>query len=192
MSNSVTGSTTSSSEQSPSARLTAIFTGTLGPLIGLILLCLVLSVSTENFLSLRNFLNILDPSGVQRNAFQRRFEMTCRTRSPSEKITGGSTASEPVVDLPATSLLGEGVVRMVEDAPEVDLLLADREPVRLELGEIQHVSDEPLETVGLGRDHVERASYLLRLGDDPLAKCLHVAADRGQRRPQLVRDRHEE
>jgi ribose transport system permease protein len=60
VSNSVSGATTPSAEQSPSARLTAIFTGTMGPLIGLILLCLVLSVSTENFLSLRNFLNILD------------------------------------------------------------------------------------------------------------------------------------
>ncbi|MEM9550108.1 MAG: ABC transporter permease [Pseudomonadota bacterium] len=34
--------------------------GATGPLIGLILLCAVLSVSTDSFLSVRNFLNILD------------------------------------------------------------------------------------------------------------------------------------
>ena len=34
--------------------------GATGPLIGLILLCVFLSVATETFLSLRNFLNVLD------------------------------------------------------------------------------------------------------------------------------------
>jgi ribose transport system permease protein len=52
--------TSANVEQSVSARLTALFTGTMGPLIGLVLLCLVLSVATDNFLSLRNFLNVLD------------------------------------------------------------------------------------------------------------------------------------
>jgi ribose transport system permease protein len=36
------------------------FRGATGPLIGLILLCLVLSLATDRFLSVRNFLNILD------------------------------------------------------------------------------------------------------------------------------------
>ncbi|AUH33019.1 ABC transporter permease [Paracoccus tegillarcae] len=35
-------------------------TGVTGPLIGLILLCVVLSLATDSFLSVRNFLNILD------------------------------------------------------------------------------------------------------------------------------------
>ncbi|MEI5680162.1 MULTISPECIES: ABC transporter permease [unclassified Mesorhizobium] len=38
----------------------ALFAGAKGPLIGLILLCLVLSVSTDTFLTVRNILNVLD------------------------------------------------------------------------------------------------------------------------------------
>ncbi len=37
-----------------------VMSGATGPLIGLILLCLFLSVATDKFLSVRNFLNILD------------------------------------------------------------------------------------------------------------------------------------
>ena len=36
------------------------------------------------------------------------------------------------------------------------------------------------------------AAHLLGLGDDALAHRLDVPANRGQRRPQLVRDGHEE
>jgi len=42
------------------ARITGGFSGATGPLIGLLLLCLVLSIATDSFLSIRNFLNILD------------------------------------------------------------------------------------------------------------------------------------
>ena len=57
------------------------------------------------------------PSGVQRNAFESRFEMTCSTRSPSETITGGSAVGlDAVVDLAAPRLLGERAVRVVEHA----------------------------------------------------------------------------
>lgn len=47
---------------SATSRLSRIFSlsGTTGPLLGLVLLCAVLSVATDSFLSLRNFLNILD------------------------------------------------------------------------------------------------------------------------------------
>jgi ribose transport system permease protein len=38
----------------------AIFTGTKGPLIGLVLLCLALTLSTDTFLTVRNILNVLD------------------------------------------------------------------------------------------------------------------------------------
>lgn len=41
-------------------RLAAIFAGTKGPLIGLVLLCLVLSLATDTFLTTRNLLNVLD------------------------------------------------------------------------------------------------------------------------------------
>ena len=49
-------------EQSEPARrsLLSVLSGATGPLIGLILLCLFLTFATDKFLSLRNFLNILD------------------------------------------------------------------------------------------------------------------------------------
>ncbi|MBX2885902.1 MAG: hypothetical protein KTR32_38450, partial [Granulosicoccus sp.] len=37
-----------------------LFSGTTGPLLGLIALCIFLSFATDSFLSIRNFLNILD------------------------------------------------------------------------------------------------------------------------------------
>jgi len=45
---------------SVSGRFSRAMKGTTGPIIGLLLLCLFLSVATDSFLSLRNFLNILD------------------------------------------------------------------------------------------------------------------------------------
>ncbi len=99
---------------------------------------------------------------------------------------------EPVLDLAPTGFLGERSVRMIEDAPEVDLLLANGEAMRLELREVEHVADEALEPDRLGRDDVERDPHLIGLRHDPLAQRLDVAADRGKRRPQLVRDRHQE
>ncbi|TIM38012.1 ABC transporter permease [Mesorhizobium sp.] len=42
------------------AKLSALFAGTMGPLIGLVLLCLALSVTTDTFLTVRNILNVLD------------------------------------------------------------------------------------------------------------------------------------
>ncbi len=41
-------------------RIAGAFSGTTGPLIGLVLLCIVLSFATDAFFSVRNFLNILD------------------------------------------------------------------------------------------------------------------------------------
>ncbi len=41
-------------------RAFALASGATGPLIGLVLLCAFLSLSTETFLSLRNFLNVMD------------------------------------------------------------------------------------------------------------------------------------
>lgn len=43
-----------------SARLASAFAGTKGPLVGLVLLCLVLALSTDTFFTVRNALNILD------------------------------------------------------------------------------------------------------------------------------------
>ena len=47
-------------DQAPGRNLLAVLRGTAGPLVGLILLCVLLSLSTDTFLSVRNGLNILD------------------------------------------------------------------------------------------------------------------------------------
>jgi ribose transport system permease protein len=49
-----------SGKDRPSLREIFSFGGATGPLIGLILLCVFLSFATDSFLSMRNFLNILD------------------------------------------------------------------------------------------------------------------------------------
>ena len=97
--------------------------------------------------------------------------MTWRTRSPSDTITGALHAGQAVVDLAPARLLGERAVRLIEHALEVDLLVTNGEPVRLELREVEDVADEPLEPVGLGGDDVERRLHLLGLGDDALAQA---------------------
>ena len=43
-----------------SVRLSAVFAGTKGPLVGLVLLCLVLTFATDTFFTVRNILNVLD------------------------------------------------------------------------------------------------------------------------------------
>lgn len=52
--------TADASAVSAFSRIRNAMTGTTGPLIGLLLLCLFLSIATDSFLSIRNFLNILD------------------------------------------------------------------------------------------------------------------------------------
>src|SRR5215207_5797921 len=47
-------------DQTPGRSLFATLRGTAGPLVGLILLCVFLSLATDTFLSVRNGLNILD------------------------------------------------------------------------------------------------------------------------------------
>ena len=52
--------TTGAATESRSGRAFAFVRGATGPLIGLVLLCVFLSLSTDTFLSLRNFLNVMD------------------------------------------------------------------------------------------------------------------------------------
>ena len=47
-------------DRTPGRSLIAMLRGTAGPLVGLILLCVFLSLATDTFLSARNALNILD------------------------------------------------------------------------------------------------------------------------------------
>jgi ribose transport system permease protein len=53
-------STTNEVQVSAGRRVLTSLSGATGPLIGLLLLCLFLSVATDTFLSFRNFLNVLD------------------------------------------------------------------------------------------------------------------------------------
>ena len=52
--------TTGTATESTSGRALAFVRGATGPLIGLVLLCVFLSFSTDTFLSMRNFLNVMD------------------------------------------------------------------------------------------------------------------------------------
>ena len=52
--------TTGTATESRSGRAFAFVRGATGPLIGLVLLCVFLSFSTDTFLSMRNFLNVMD------------------------------------------------------------------------------------------------------------------------------------
>ena len=97
-----------------------------------------------------------------------------------------------VLDAAAAGLLGEGRVGAVAEPAHVDLLGEDGEPVRVELGQIEDVVDEAAEPVGFVRDDLERLLGRFGVGDDALPQRGHVAADRGQRRAQLVGDGHQE
>ena len=66
------------------------------------------------------------------------------------------------------------------------------EAVGAELREIEHVPDQPLETLGLRGDHDQRGVSHLLIGDHALAQRLDVTANGRQRRAQLMRDRHQE
>jgi ribose transport system permease protein len=52
--------TTGTATETRSGRAFAFVRGATGPLIGLVLLCVFLSFSTDTFLSMRNFLNVMD------------------------------------------------------------------------------------------------------------------------------------
>ena len=52
--------TTGTATETRSGRAFAFVSGATGPLIGLVLLCVFLSFSTDTFLSMRNFLNVMD------------------------------------------------------------------------------------------------------------------------------------
>ena len=51
---------TGAAQATSGAKLSALFAGTMGPLIGLVLLCLALALTTDTFLTFRNILNVLD------------------------------------------------------------------------------------------------------------------------------------
>src|SRR5581483_8886291 len=105
---------------------------------------------------------------------------------------GAAVERELVVELPGPRLGRErGVGALAEDA-HVDLLAEQGEAPRVELREVEHVADEALEADGLLGHDVERAPLRLLVVDYAFPQRGDMAADRGQRRPQLVRDGHQE
>ena len=100
--------------------------------------------------------------------------------------------AQRVPNLPPARLVAERVVRVLHEVAHVDLLGLHGEPVGAELREVEHVADESLEPGRLVRDDLERRRHELRVVDQPVAERVDVALDRGEGRPELVRDRHQE
>ena len=71
---------------------------------------------------------------------------------------------------------------------EVDGLLAHRERLAAEPGEVEEIADEALQASRLALDHGGGARPL----EHAVLERLGMPADRGQRRLQLVADRQEE
>ena len=131
------------------------------------------------------------PSGVQRNAFEEvRDDLQHAVAVGLQDRLRSDLAA--VLDRASPRFLAERRVRALAERLHVDLFLEQREAVRVELRQIEDVADEPREAFRLGCDHVERLVAQLRVLDHTLAERLDVAANRGQRRAQLVRHRHQE
>jgi len=94
--------------------------------------------------------------------------------------------------MPRARASSESRVGTFAKSSHVDLLAQEREAARVELGEVQDVTDESLESHRLLGDHLERPALRRLVVEDALPQCRHVTANRGQRRAQLVRHRHEE
>ena len=99
--------------------------------------------------------------------------------------------SSPSADERDAEVARRGLVprdRLARDLGEVDRLAPDRELVPVHPREVEQVAHEPLEPPRLEQD---RPRCLVG-AERPLAEPLGVAADRGQRRLQLVADREQE
>ena len=127
------------------------------------------------------------PAGVSRSAFSTRFDAICRIRSASP-VTHASPATARKLD--AEIACGRLVTtrRLARDLGEIDRLRPDRELGAVHSREIEQVAHEPLEPAALRRDHARRLARLERA----FAETFRVAADRRQRRLQLVADREQE
>ena len=84
----------------------------------------------------------------------------------------------PVVDCAAPRLFAERGVRLLAERLHVDLLLQEREPVRVELREVEEVADETGESVALECDDRERGLAGARILGKLLAPRASVADSR--------------
>jgi hypothetical protein len=114
-------------------------------------------------------------------AFETRLPNTWIRRSRSPTTVGSSPSSSRKARW------------WLEDPAEVDQLLAELDAAGLDLGDVEEIVDQGAQPVrALGR-HLEEALLHLRHGAAVAVEHqLDVAAERRERRPQLVRDhRHE-
>ena len=132
------------------------------------------------------------PFGVNLSAFETRLSSICASRAAI------------AVELPdAADVCGQhdplrvrdrrgGLDALVHDQTEIDGLALDRELARLDLGEEEQVAHELEQPLRVPLDDLEVAPApgLGRL--EVLEQQLDVAADRGQRRAQLVGDERDE
>ena len=76
----------------------------------------------------------------------------------------------------------------LEDLVDVDVVLLERNAAGLEAREVEQVADEPLDALAFLLDHLDGAlPFLRRRHELRQRQRLGVAANRGQRRHQLVR-----
>src|SRR5918996_1446196 len=77
-----------------------------------------------------------------------------------------------VLDPPATGLLAERLVGLLEQPRHLDLVLLECELTRVEAREIEDVADEPGEAIALGADHVERRVACVGILGEALTESL--------------------
>ncbi len=130
----------------------------------------------------------LSPGRPAWSAFSIRFEIAW---SSAPRVAGGRGVPVRVgaqLDREPIGEWGVAFDRVARRASEVDRLVADAEVALLETRQVEQVAHQPLEALALERDH----RGALVDADRAVAQRLRVAADRGQRRLQLVADGEQE
>ncbi len=128
------------------------------------------------------------PRGVSRSAFSTRLETTWSTRSASAIAGDGAFGRDRQRDAEHVRLLlvpSHGVLR---DLGEVDLARVHAEVGAVHAREVEEITDEPLEPRRFDDD---RCCNVLRI-ERAVLQRLRIAADRGERRLQLVADGEQE
>ena len=130
----------------------------------------------------------LAAGGARRSAFSTRFDTTWRTRSASASAGAGPSDGDGERDPERVGLRLVAPHRVVGHLREVDLRVVHAEVGAVHPREVEQVADEPFEPRRLERDRLRRVLHR----DRAVAQSLGVAADRRQRRLQLVADGEEE
>ncbi len=130
----------------------------------------------------------MPPRGVHRSAFSTRFESACNVRPGSARAPapGSTTASSPTSYACDWGSYRETASSAISPRSTGCGVTENERPAQP--GEVEQVVDQALEAVRLTLDH---PSCPLGL-DDAVGETFRMAADRRQRRLQLVADRQQE